>query len=102
MVDVGGSYGALVVVTPESLLGSEIEIRRGGRAWSGVHTAVRRRDLRDMVSHAGLFGSLLEGEYELRIIGSGPGAPTVPATVTAGEVVEVRWPGTGSAPAGTD
>jgi hypothetical protein len=96
MVDVGGSCGALIVVAPESLLGVEIEIRPVDHPWTGTHTAVRRRELRDSVTFAGLFGSLPEGEYELRVIGSGDGSPDGPgalsATVTAGAVGQVRWP----------
>jgi hypothetical protein len=96
MVDVGGKYGALVVFTPEPMHGVEIEIRRAGEVWDGAHTAVRRRELRDGLAYAGVFGSLVEGEYELRIKGSGGGSTGDSAdlrlSVYAGAVTNGQWP----------
>ncbi len=97
MVDVGGKYGALVVFTPEPMHGVEIEIRRAGEVWDGAHTAVRRRELRDGLAYAGVFGSLTEGEYELRIMGSGNGSTDddsadLRLSVHAGAVTNGQWP----------
>ena len=97
MVDVGGPCGALIVFAPESMLGAEIEIRPRDRDWVGTHTAIRRRDLRDAVAFAGVFGSILGGEYELRLLGAdgravGDGADLA-VTVGAGGITQVRWPG---------
>ncbi len=64
-----GHRGAAVVFTPASLVGAEIEIRPADRPWDGTHTAVRRRDLRDTVAYAGVFGSLEAGAYQLRMRG---------------------------------
>jgi hypothetical protein len=96
MVDVGGAFGALVVFAPESMHGVEIEIRRVGQVWDGTHTAVRRRDLRDGIAFAGVFGSLPEGDYALRLRGS-DGQPVrdsadLRLTVTGGAVTDARWP----------
>ena len=91
VVDIGGTRGALVVVATAGLSGAEIEIRPVGRPWDGRHTAVRARHLRDGVVHAGLFGSLEAGPYELRLKGDHGGAVT-PADVVGGEVGEVTWP----------
>ncbi len=96
LVDVGGSFGALVVFAPEPMHGVEIEIRRADGVWSGTHTAARRRDLRDGLAYAGVFGSLPEGEYELRIMGSGPessgGAGDLRLAVYGGAVTNGQWP----------
>ena len=96
MVDVGGSFGALVVFAPEPMHGAEIEIRRTDGVWNGTHTAVRRRDLRDGLAYAGVFGSLPEGEYELRVVGSGSDSmgdmADLRLTVYGGAVTNGHWP----------
>lgn len=118
MVDVGPGAGALVVWTPPTMVGVEIEIRRVGTDWDGTHSAVRRRDLPGGPQWAVLFGSLADGQYELRVCpparsvavqpGQHPhhGAPgidrpggrlehgqaaTCRATI-AGAVTEIGWP----------
>ncbi len=96
VLDVGGTRGALILFTTDALEGEEIEIRPMGGRWDGTHTAVRRRDLRDAVAFAGVFGSLPEGEYQVRIKGpnadrAGP-RTTVDVAVAGGEVTERFWP----------
>jgi hypothetical protein len=105
LVDIGEGAGALVVYTSETLLGREIEIRPHGGSWAGVHTAVRARHMGERVLHAGVFGTLPVGHYDLRVRstspghgpgahhhGSGPGAETAEAVLSvrvhAGTVVE--------------
>jgi hypothetical protein len=96
VLDVGGTRGALILFTTEVLEGEEIEIRPVGGQWDGTHTAVRRRDLRDAVAFAGVFGSLPGGEYQVRIkdpTGERSGSrTTVDVTVAGGEVTEQFWP----------
>jgi len=96
VLDVGGSRGALVIFTAEFLDGEEIEIRPTGSPWSGTHTAIRKRDLRDSVAFAGVFGSLQAGRYQVRIKGGATGRPEPDATldlqVTGGEVAQLHWP----------
>ena len=96
VLDVGGNRGALILFTTEVLEGEEIEIRPVGGQWDGIHTAVRRRDLRDAVAFAGVFGSLPAGEYQGRIKGPTADQPdprtTVEVTVAGGEVTERFWP----------
>jgi hypothetical protein len=96
LVDVGGSFGALVVFAPEPMHGVEIELRLVDGVWSGTHTAVRRRELRDGLAYAGVFGSLPEGEYELRIMGSSRESSGDTAdlrvAVYGGAVTNGQWP----------
>jgi hypothetical protein len=95
MVDVGETHGALVVYVPAWLTGQEIEIRSAGTPWSGVHTAVRRRELRNAGSFAGVFGSLPGGRYQLRVaVGRPEGLiadQITETTVTPGRITEVHW-----------
>jgi hypothetical protein len=97
VVDVGGDRGALVIFVTRHLDGEEIEIRHADGAWKGTHTAVRRRDLRDSVAFAGVFGSLPAGDYQARIKGGAPDqagfGTTVDLTVTGGEITQMDWPG---------
>jgi hypothetical protein len=67
MLDVGEGAGALVVYTSERATDREIEIRSHEGEWAGVHTAVRPRHVGDIVLHAGVFGSLPAGLYDVRI-----------------------------------
>jgi hypothetical protein len=67
MLDIGEGTGALVVYTSAELAGQEIEIRPHRGTWAGVHTAVRPRHLGDTVLHAGVFGSLSIGRYDIRL-----------------------------------
>jgi hypothetical protein len=97
VVDIGGSRGAVIVFTPESLVDAEIEIRPAGAAWDGTHTGIRRRDLRDAVAHAGVFGSLEAGRYQVRLRGVSTDRPdagvVVDLTVVGGEITQLEWPG---------
>jgi hypothetical protein len=95
MVEVGPTHGALVVVVPAWMFGSEIEIRRIGEPWEGVHTAIRRRDLPNTVEFAGVFGSLAVGKYQLRVKTdhSTPAATDqiVELAVTPARITELHW-----------
>jgi hypothetical protein len=92
VLDIGPHAGALVVYAGEELAGAEIEIRPGGGAWRGAHTAVRERHVAGRVLYAGVFGSLAGGRYDLRLKGGGPGSFEVSAEVVAGSVREARVP----------
>ena len=96
VLDIGGDRGAAIIFTPGELSGAEIEIRPVDQPWNGTHTAIRPRDLRDTVAHAGVFDSLAAGPYQLRIRRGDPGRsgsePLVELLVVGGEVVQVEWP----------
>jgi hypothetical protein len=89
LVDIGGDVGAAIVSTPESLVGSEIEIRRCGADWDGTHVAVRERHVSGGVVHAALFSGLGHGRYEVRIRGDADG-PTAALSVDGGRVSAAR------------
>jgi hypothetical protein len=91
VLDIGGDRGAAIVFTPSSLEGSEIEIRPAGEPWAGVHTGVRPRHLRDGVCFAAVFGTLVAGDYQLRVKGS-RSEPVMSIGVTGGSITEGSWP----------
>jgi hypothetical protein len=92
VLDIGPGFGALLIRTPASLEGHEIEIRPAGREWRGVHTAVRARLLPAGTEFAALFGSLPEGGYELRVRGGESERPALSAAVSAASVTDASWP----------
>jgi hypothetical protein len=103
MVDIGEGRGALVVYTTADLVGREIEIRAQGTVWTGTHTAVRDRELAGKVLHAGVFGSLAAGPYDLRVkAASWPASPASPVVtsvrVAAGTVTETHLVPAGARP----
>ena len=99
VLDIGPHAGALVVYTDVDLAGAEIEIRPGGGAWLGTHTAVRERHVGDRVLYAGVFGSLAAGPYDLRLKGGGPGSFDLAVEVAAGTVTEATVPSRPGPPA---
>jgi hypothetical protein len=90
MLDIGPGAGALVLYTGTDLAGAELEIRPGGGAWQGAHTAVRARLVQDRVLHAGVFGSLPAGTYDIRLRG-GTGAGVLSVDVAPGRVTEAAF-----------
>jgi hypothetical protein len=92
-VEVGEGVGAAVIATGPELDGSEIEIRPASGEWRGQHTAVRERRFAGTVRCAAVFGSLAEGEWELRVRGSTDVRPVLAIRVPGASVVEAAWPG---------
>ena len=91
VLEIGVDAGALIVSTPASLLGHEIEVTAVGQPWRGKHTAVRARVLGDRVAYAGVFPRLRAGAYELRVRG-GLSSERGWACIRAGEAAET-WLG---------
>jgi hypothetical protein len=91
-IDVGDGVGAAVIYTEPDLEGAELEIRRASDEWCGVHTAVRERRFAGVVQCAAVFGSLSEGNWELRVRGSTDVHPALVVRVLGGSVVEAAWP----------
>jgi hypothetical protein len=98
MLEIGEDRGALVVYTSDLLAGREIEIRPHHGDWTGTHTAVRIRHTGDKVLHAGVFGSLAAGSYDLRVRhhahrapGEGPSTVMMTVDVSPGGVTETSF-----------
>jgi hypothetical protein len=92
VIDIGDGVGAAVIYTDADLDGAELEIRPASDEWRGVHTAVRERRFSGFVRYAGVFGSLAQGNWELRVRGSDDEHPVLALTVSGGSVVEATWP----------
>lgn len=90
ILDIGGDIGAAIVRTSPTLAGSEIEIRRAGDPWAGIHTAVRERRLPNGAMYAALFGALVSGHYEIRVRDY-PTSPVVSVEVEGGKVTGAEF-----------
>jgi hypothetical protein len=92
VIDIGEGVGAAVIFANSDLDGAELEIRSASDEWRGVHTAVRERKLGVDVRYAAVFGSLAEGQWELRVRGSTDEQPVLGVEVQGGSVIEAVWP----------
>lgn len=91
VVDIGGDVGAAVISMPDESTAREVEIRRAGVVWDGTHTGIRPS------GHLGsfaVFGSLLAGDYEIRI--KGTTAPVRALHIEGAEVSQLAWCGVGA------
>jgi hypothetical protein len=90
LVDIGGTVGAIVVNTPESLEGAEIEICPVGAGVAArTHTIVRSREVPGgAVVYAGVFPSVPQGDYTL--LAWGP-MPEAALRVDGGAVTQFTW-----------
>jgi hypothetical protein len=89
VLDIGGTFGALVLYTPPELRGREIEITPVGQDGGRVHTAVLERIVAGRTIFAAVFPRLAAGMFRLCYDKD----PTRPDTVEiqAGEVTELDW-----------
>ena len=92
VLDIGDGFGAVVIDTPPWQEGREIEIRKVGTEWRGVHTAVRARLIPMATQYAAVFGSLAEGRYDLRVRGGLDECPVLSLDVTGASVTYSSWP----------
>jgi hypothetical protein len=92
VVDIGGNVGAAVVTTPARLSGREIEIRKVGDEWAGVHVAVIPRHVESGTIHAALFPGLVSGGYQVRERFGPDDGPVLDIETIGGEVRRFAWP----------
>jgi hypothetical protein len=92
VLDIGDGFGAVVIDTPPAMEGREIEIRKVGTEWRGVHTAVRGRLIPTGTQFAAVFGSLAEGRYDLRVRGDLDESPVLSLHVKGASVTYSPWP----------
>ena len=88
VLDIGGGAGALLVIVPAALLGSEPEVSPAGRPGSRIHTGVHERWIDGATVPVALFPSLESGAWTLW--GHGPCA-TRQVEIADGRVTRVDW-----------
>jgi hypothetical protein len=91
VMELGADIGALILYTPASLNGSEIEISRdddpGARR---THSLVRPRHLPAVTRYAAVYPNLRAGPYT---IWRDEQSAAATATITGGQITSCRWPG---------
>ncbi len=90
VLDVGGEFGALVLLAAPEAAGEEIEISRLDEPSYRTHVAVHPRHLGGGVVHAAVYPDLREGDY---LLWGSTGDAVLSVTVPGGRVVEAVWPG---------
>ena len=88
VLDIGGGAGALLVVVPAALLGTEPEVSPAGRPDARTHTGVHERLVDGAIVPVALFPSLDAGTWTLWA--EGP-CPTRVVHVVDGQVTRVDW-----------
>jgi hypothetical protein len=88
MLDIGGDIGALVLITPQSLLGTEIEVSPADQDAVRTHVAIRERRGPGGTRYAGIYPSLVAGTYTVWDL-DGNAADTV--TIVGGQVAQLDW-----------
>ena len=92
LLDIGGDVGALVVVTPASMVGLEVEARVGEQSGHvhHPHVAVVRRPVQGGELPSLVFAELTAGRYGLAQKGTDD--VRLEVEVRGGEVTSVDWP----------
>ncbi|WP_380169302.1 hypothetical protein [Jannaschia sp. R86511] len=96
VLDIGGDVGALVLHTPGSLVGTEVEISPAGRDQERRHVEVLPRRLSHRTVFAAVYPDLAAGTWT---VWAGDGAAVLSVEVQGGQVQECRWPERPGAPA---
>lgn len=84
VLDIGGDVGALMLRTPPSLNGREIDLTPDDASRPHTHSAVRERQLINAVSYAAVYPNLKAGLYTVE----GTGQRIV---IVGGRVTEVDY-----------
>jgi hypothetical protein len=84
VLDIGGDVGALVLRTPSTMVGREIDLTPEDAADPRTHSAVRERRLSSGTSYAAVYPSLSAGLYTVE--GSGQRV-----TIIGGSVTDVEF-----------
>jgi hypothetical protein len=88
-LNIGAGVGALVVHTPGSLHGHEIEVSPVGEPAARTHAAVRARYVRGGAVWSVVIDGLPAGRY---VVWRDPDTPLTEVDVPSGAVAEVNWP----------
>ena len=89
VLNIGAGIGALVIHTPGSLHGHEIEVSPAADAADRTHAAVRARYVRGGVLWSVVIDNLAEGRY---VVWRDPVTPLAEVEVGGGAVTEFEWP----------
>ncbi|HWC39773.1 MAG TPA: hypothetical protein VG476_14640 [Acidimicrobiales bacterium] len=88
VLDIGEDLGAMVLYTPEALLGREVEVESDDERRVRTHAVVRARHLGGRQLFSAVFPALAAGRYRI----CARGVPAM-VTIAGGEVTEAHWPG---------
>jgi hypothetical protein len=88
VLDIGGGAGALLVIVPPALVGTEPEVSPAGRPDARIHTGVHERQIDGAAVAVALFPSLDAGLWTLW--GCGPCAIRR-VEIIDGQVTHVDW-----------
>jgi hypothetical protein len=90
VLNLGAGIGALVLHTPASMDGDEIEISRtGGPAAVRTHSQVRERRTSSSVKYAAVYPDLPAGDYT---IWRDAATPVAAVTIAGGSITSFHWP----------
>jgi hypothetical protein len=89
VLNIGAGIGALVIYTPGSLHGHEIEVSPVENPAGRTHAAVRARYVRDGLLFSVVIDNLAEGRY---VVWRDPVTPVAEVDVRGGAVTEYEWP----------
>jgi hypothetical protein len=88
VLNIGAGIGAMVIHTPGTLHGHEIEVSPVADHTARTHAAVRARYVRDGVTWSVVIDSLPAGRY---VIWRDPVTPLAEVDVDGGAVAEYTW-----------
>ena len=88
VLDIGEGVGALIIYTPETLRGKEIEVSPQGHSGRKVHTQVLERMFGGQRMCAALYLELSEATYD---IWGDDLKPIDQVTILGGQVAELDW-----------
>jgi hypothetical protein len=89
VLDIGGDIGALIIYTPASCHGEEIEVSPVDAPQRRTHAAVRARYTGAGVCWSVVIGGLTTGQY---VVWRDPLTPAGKVDIVGGSVTEFEWP----------
>jgi hypothetical protein len=88
VLDIGEDMGALIIYTPETLRGREIEVSPQGHGGRKIHTQVLERMFGGKRMYAALYLELPAAKYD---IWGDDLQPVDHVTILGGQVAELDW-----------
>ena len=88
VLDIGGDFGALILMAPESMLLDEIEISPVDDDTARTHVAIRERRGPGGRRWAAIYPRLAAGAYTVWTV---RGEPADRVTITGGQVAQLDW-----------